>query len=167
MFLERTTKEEYADTFGGIAAPQDVVAAFEDGDLQARELTESVVRFAYGPVIDVHWVTVKQLAVLEPTLVETVACMIGALLKEALQETVHTVGVPEPAARAMLLGHMQVALANTLRGSNPFSDACLIAMDYGRETIVKDDWKKIFDDSELDKVLARMLHIEAIERTPA
>jgi len=25
----------------------------------------------------------------------------------------------------------------------------------------------IFDDSELDKVLARMLHIEAIERTPA
>jgi hypothetical protein len=167
VFLERKTKEEYADTFGGIAAPQDVVAAFENGDLDARELTENVVRFAYGPVIDVHWVTVKQLAVLEPTLVETVACMIGALLKEALEETVHTVGVPEPAARAMLLGHVQVALANTLRGSNPFSDACLIAMDYGRETIVKDDWKKIFDDSELDKVLTRMLHIDAIERTPA
>ena len=32
VFLERTTKEEHADTFGGIAAPQDVVAAFEDGD---------------------------------------------------------------------------------------------------------------------------------------
>ena len=167
VFLERTTKEEHADTFGGIAAPQDVVAAFENGDTDAQELTESVVRFAYGPVLDVHWVTVKQLAVLEPTLVETVACMIGALLKEALEETVHSVGVPEPAARAMLLGHVQVALANTLRGSNPFSDACLIAMDYGRETIVKADWKKIFDDSELDKVLARMLHIEAIERTPA
>ena len=67
----------------------------------------------------------------------------------------------------MLLGHTQVALANALRGSNPFSDACLIAMDYGRETIVKDDWKKIFDDSELDKVLARMLHLDAIDRTSA
>jgi D-apionate oxidoisomerase len=167
VFLERTTKEEHADTFGGIAAPQDVVAAVENGDTDAQELTESVVRFAYGPVLDVHWVTVKQLAVLEPTLVETVACMIGALLKEALEETVHSVGVPEPAARAMLLGHVQVALANTLRGSNPFSDACLIAMDYGRETIVKDDWKKIFDDGELDKVLARMLHLDAIDRTPA
>ena len=33
----------------------------------------------------------------------------------------------------MLLGHVQVALANGLRGDNPFSDACLIAMDYGRE----------------------------------
>jgi D-apionate oxidoisomerase len=167
VFLERMTKEEHADTFGGIAAPQDVVGAFENGDSDARDLTEGVVRFAYGPVLDVHWVTVKQLAVLEPTLVETVACMIGALLKEALEETVHTVGVPEPAARAMLLGHVQVALANTLRGSNPFSDACLIAMDYGRETIVKDDWKKIFDDRELDKVLARMLHLDAIDRTPA
>jgi len=167
VFLERTTKEQHADTFGGIAAPQDVVAAIENGDDAARDLVEAVVRVAYGPVLDVHWVTVKQLAVLEPTLVETVACMIGGLLKEALHETVHTVGVPEPAAKAMLFGHVQVALANTLRGSNPFSDACLIAMDYGRETIVRDDWKKIFDYNELDKVITRMLRIDRIEHAPA
>jgi hypothetical protein len=61
-------------------------------------------------VVDVHWVTVNQLAVLEPTLVVTVACMIGALLNEALHETVHTMGVPEAAAKAMLFGHIQVAL---------------------------------------------------------
>ena len=152
---ERTTKEQRADTFGGIAAPQEVVAAFENGTDEARELVEGVVRVSYGPVLDVHWVTVKQLAVLEPTLVETVACMVGGLLKEALHETVHTVGVPEAAAKAMLFGHVQVALANTLRGSNPFSDACLIAMDYGRESIVRDDWKKIFDDGELDKVITQ------------
>jgi hypothetical protein len=90
--------------------------------------------------------------------------MVGGLLKEALHETVHTVGVPESAAKAMLFGHVQVALANTLRGSNPFSDACLIAMDYGRESIVRDDWKKIFDDSELDKVITRMLRIDQIDR---
>lgn len=168
VFLERHTPEEYADTFGGIAAPQDVVAAIDggagsDGDA-ARATAEVVIRTMYAPVLDVHWVTVKQLAQLEPTLVETVACMIGALLKEALDEAVSTMGVPEPAARAMLLGHTQVALANTLRGSNPFSDACLIAMDYGRESIVRDDWKKIFRDDELDRVLARMLHLGRIER---
>ncbi|MEU3274493.1 phosphogluconate dehydrogenase C-terminal domain-containing protein [Saccharomonospora sp. NPDC006951] len=165
VFLERTTKEEYADTFGGVAAPQEVVAAFESGNETARKLADDVIRVMYAPVVDVHWVSVKQLAVLEPTLVETVACMVGSLLNEALHETVHTVGVPEPAARAMLLGHVQVALTNTLRGSNPFSDACLIAMDYGRETIVKDDWKKIFDDGELDKVIARMLKIDAVKRS--
>ena len=164
VFLERTRPEEYADNFGGEAALQNVVAAFEHDDLAKRAVAEDVIRIMYGPVDEVHWVTVKQLAYLEPTLVETVACMIGALLKEALHETVHTVGVPEPAARAMLLGHVQIALTNTLRGSNPFSDACLIAMDYGRETIVKDDWKKIFSDSELDSVITKMLKLDAIER---
>jgi len=164
IFLERHTPEEYADTFGGIAAPQDVIAAIETDDDSKQAIAETVIRVIYAPVIDVHWVTVKQLAQLEPTLVETIACMIGALLKESLEEAVNTMGIPEPAARAILLGHTQVALANTLKGSNPFSDACLIAMDYGRESIVKDDWKKIFQDDELDKVLSRMLHLDAIKR---
>jgi len=164
IFLERHTPEEYADTFGGIAAPQDVVAAIETDDDAKRAIAETVIRVIYAPVIDVHWVTVKQLAQLEPTLVETIACMIGALLKESLHEAVTTMGIPEPAARAILLGHTQVALANSLKGDNPFSDACLIAMDYGRESIVKDDWKKIFQDDELDKVLSLMLHLDTIKR---
>lgn len=164
IFLQRHTAEEYADTFGGIAAPQDVIAAIETDDDSKRVIAETAIRVIYAPVIDVHWVTVKQLAQLEPTLVETIACMIGGLLKEALSEAVNTMGVPEPAARAILLGHTQVALANSLNGDNPFSDACLIAMDYGRESIVKDDWKKIFQDDELDKVLSRMLHLDTIKR---
>lgn len=164
IFLQRKTPEEYADTFGGIAAPQDAIAAIESDDPQQKDRLEATVRAIYAPVIDVHYVTVKQLAQLEPTLVETVACMIGALLNEALSEAVHTMGVPEAAARSILYGHTQVALANGLRGDNPFSDACLIAMDYGRQSIVKDDWKKIFRDDELDKNLAKMLHLERIER---
>jgi hypothetical protein len=164
IFLQRTTPEEYADTFGGIAAPQDAIAAIESDDPAKRAIVEATVRAIYAPVIDVHWVTIKQLAQLEPTLVETIACMIGALLKEALDEAVHTMGVPEAAARSILLGHTQVALANGLRGDNPFSDACLIAMDYGKEAIIKDDWKKVFRDDELDANLARMLHLDKIER---
>lgn len=165
VFLERTTAEEYADTFGGIAAPQDVVAALETPDAALRARAEGVIRTIYAPVIDVHWVTVKQLAQLEPTLVETITCMIGAFLTEALDETVNTLGVPEPAARAILYGHTQVALTNTLRGSNPFSEACLIAMDYGRRTIIRDDWKKVFDDDELDVIIAKMLRIPAVTKS--
>jgi len=164
LFLQRASAAEWADTFGGIAAPQDVVAAIESDDPAKKSILEAVVRVLYAPVIDVHWVTVKQLAQLEPTLVDTVACMVGRLLNEALDEAVHTMGVPEPAARAILLGHTQIALANGLRGDNPFSDACLIAMDYGREAIIKDDWKKIFTDEELDQNLARMLHLDTISR---
>jgi hypothetical protein len=158
VFLERTTPEEWADTFGGISAPQDVVAAVDDAPRQRQ--VEDVIRVIYGPVLEVHWVTVRQLAVLEPTLVETVACMVGTLLAEALRETVQTVGVPEPAARAILHGHIQIALTNALRGSHPFSEACEIAIAYGRDTIIKDDWKRIFDGGELDRVIARMLRLE-------
>ncbi|WOF24275.1 phosphogluconate dehydrogenase C-terminal domain-containing protein [Microbacterium betulae] len=164
IFLQRETPEQWADTFGGIAAPQDAIAAIESDDPAKKAVVEATVRAIYAPVIDVHWVTIKQLAQLEPTLVETVACMIGDLLNEALQEAVHTMGVPEAAARSILYGHTQVALANGLRGDNPFSDACLIAMDYGRESIVKEDWKKIFRDDELDRNLARMLHLDEITR---
>lgn len=164
VFLQRTTPEEYADTFGGIAAPQDAIAAIESDDPVKKQIVEDTVRVIFAPVIDVHWVTVKQLAQLEPTLVETIACMIGDLLKESLHEAVHTMGIPEAAARSILLGHTQVALANTLRGDNPFSDACRIAMDYGRESIIREDWKKVFTDAELDKNLAMMLHLDKIER---
>lgn len=164
IFVERHTPEEYADTFGGIAALQDAIAAIESDDETKKAQVEQVVRAIFAPVQDVHWTTVKQLAQLEPTLVETIACMIGALLKESLDEAVNTMGVPEPAARAILLGHTQVALANTLKGDNPFSDACLIAMDYGRGAIIKEDWKKVFSDEELDKNLAKMLHLDKIER---
>ena len=164
VFLQRTTEAELNDTFGGIAAPQDVAAALESGDAEKQTIAETVIRVMYAPVLDVHWVTVKQLAYLEPILVEVVACMIGDLLNDALQETIHTVGVPEPAARAMLMGHVQVALANGLRGDNPFSDACLIAMDYGRAKIIKEDWKSIFSDHELDHVVKQMLHLDNIHR---
>jgi len=164
VFLQRYTKEEHEDAFGGVAAIQHIAAAWENGsDAQRAELAQ-VINVMYGPVDQVHWVTVTQLAYLEPTLVETVACMVGAFMKEALDETVKHSGVPEEAAKAMLYGHIQIALAVAFRATNPFSDACMIAMEYGREKIVKSDWKQIFDQKELDIVIARMLKIDAIRR---
>jgi len=66
VFLERTSKEEWADTFGGIAAPQHIVAALETGSAEQRDAAETVIRAMYAPVLDVHWVTVKQLASSSP-----------------------------------------------------------------------------------------------------
>ena len=73
---------------------------------------EDVIRIIYSPVVDLHWVAVKQLAVLEPTLVETIACMLGAFVNVAPQEqaarsgfyqTVKT-GGPERAATCRAAG---------------------------------------------------------------
>lgn len=164
VFLERYTKAEYDDAFGGVAAVQSIVAAFEQGTAEQRNALEKIVRQMYAPVDDVHWITVKQLAYLEPTLVETVTCMVGTLMKEALDETVKSCGVPEAAAKAIMYGHIQIALAVAFRSTNPFSDACMIAIEYGKEKIIKPDWKTIFDEKELDLVLARMLKIDAVRR---
>jgi hypothetical protein len=35
-------------------------------------------------------------------------------------------------------------------------------MDHGRESIIKDDRKKFFQDHELDAVIVRMLKIKAV-----
>jgi D-apionate oxidoisomerase len=37
-------------------------------------------------------------------------------------------------------------------------------MDYGREKIIKENWKSIFNDDELDHVLKQMLHLDYIIR---
>jgi hypothetical protein len=67
----------------------------------------------------------------------------------------------------MLYGHVQVGLANGLRGDHPFSGACRIAMDYRRVALIKDGWKRIFDDSELNANIARMLRLEPARVRPA
>ena len=104
VFLERTTQRGVGRHLRWRRRPaggrsRRSRARRDDAGRGAREAGHPTI---YAPVIDVHWVTVKQLAVLEPTLVETIACMIGAFLKEALEETVNSVGVPYEAARAML-----------------------------------------------------------------
>src|SRR5699024_10493703 len=108
VFLDRRTDAEYADAFGGAAAAQCVAAAFEQGSEAQKDALATVIRIMYGPVDTVHWVTVTQLACLEPTLVETVVCMLSAFVKEALDETVTRTGMPRAAAEAMLYGHMQI-----------------------------------------------------------
>lgn len=163
VFLERTG-DQWNDTFGGISAPQEVVAAFQGEDEEKKSIAEQVIKAMYAPVIDVHWVTVKQLAQLEPTLVETTGCMIGQFLKDSMDFAINEIGIPEDAVKAIFYGHIYIALTNALRGSNPFSDACLLAMDYGREAIINPDWKRIWNDDDLDVVLAKMLKLDKIDR---
>ena len=59
--------------------------------------------------------------------------------------------------------HIRVAVfvgAILLLGSNPASDAAMIAMDYGKDKIIKADWKKVLTDESLHEVLAKMLKLD-------
>lgn len=159
LFGERDTPEEKADLFGGIAAMQDIVIALMQGEEANFLAAEELCKRMFNPVVACHRITVEQMAILEPAAAEVVAAMCATIMKEAIEESVRR-GVPRPAAEAFLLGHIQIPLAIVLKSSNPFSDAAMIAIDYGRRNVLREDWKKVFEPEAIEEVLSEMLHLK-------
>ena len=160
MFLQQPTDEARRDLFGGVAAVQDIVIALMQGSEEAFALAEELCRRMFAPVATAHRITVEQMAILEPAMAEVVAASAAVLIGEALEEAVRR-GVPRAAARAFMLGHVQVPLAIVLGATDaPFSDAAKIAVAYGREMIYRPDWRKVFDADHVREAIHRMLHPE-------
>ncbi len=159
LYAERVTPEEKADLFGGIAAVQDIVLAHVAGSADDYDHVEALCRIFFSPVGTAHRITVEQMAILEPAAAEVVVAMCAVVMKEAIDESVRR-GVPRAAAEAFLLGHIQIPLAIVLRDSNPFSDAALIAIEYGKKHVLKENWKDVFKDEKIEEVLLQMLRHE-------
>ena len=158
LFGDFKTKEEQEDIFGGIAAEQDIVIALAQGDENLFAEAEKVCRDIFSPVGTCHRITVEQMALLEPAAAEVVIAAMATVMKEALDEVI-TRGVPEAAARAFLLGHTRIPLAIVFKESNPFSDAALKAIEFGRKRILRDDWKSVFEKDAINEALRYMLGI--------
>ena len=158
LFGERETQAEKDDLFGGVAARQDIVIALTRGGEQAIAEAETLCRHMFNPVADCHRITVEQMAILEPAAAEVVCATCAVIMKEAIDESVRR-GVPEAAARSFLLGHIQIPLAIALKNANPFSDAAMIAIDYGIRHVFRDDWKSVFEPEKIEEVLGEMLHL--------
>lgn len=159
LFGDKDTPEEKADLFGGTAAKQDIVIALFEGKEENFEIARDLCIHMFNPVVQCHRITVEQMAILEPAAAEVVVATLATIMKEAIDEAVNR-GVPRPAAEAFLLGHIQIPLAIVLKSSNPFSDAAMIAVDYGRRHVLRDDWKKVFEPEAIEDVLAEMLHLK-------
>ena len=157
LFGERETPEEREDFFGGVSAKQDIVIALlqgkEDDFIKAKEICKNML----APVINVYRITVEQMAILEPVAAEVVGATCISVLKESLNEAIKC-GVPKEAATAFMLGHINIALAIVFKSSNPFSEACNRAIEYGYEKIFKENWKDVFKKEATKEVLMRMLH---------
>jgi len=159
LFGDRDTPEEKADLFGGTAAKQDIVMALFTGKEEDYAIAEALCCKMFNPVGTAHRITVEQMAILEPAAAEVVVAMMACMMKESIEESVRR-GVPRPAAEAFLLGHIQIPLAIALMSSNPFSDAAMIAVDYGKRHVLREDWKKVFEPEYIEDVLQEMLHLK-------
>ncbi len=156
IFNDETTPEGRNDHFGGIAAKQGIVNAILQGPASDYALGEAVGKAIYAPVARSHRVTVEQMALLEPGLSETVVASLLDVMREARDEVVAR-GVPAEAAQDFLLGHLNILAAVTFGHiDGVFSDACNLAIKFGKPALMKDDWKRVFEPDEIAASIDRI-----------
>jgi hypothetical protein len=159
LFKEQPTLEGYSDHFGGLSGLQDIVSTHWKGARAKYKLACDIVRQMFAPVDQVFEITIEQMAFLEPSVVEVCGLSLVSVLKELVEE-MDKRDIPKDAAMSFLLGHIKIELAILLLGSNPASDAAMIAMDYGKDKLIKEDWKKVLTDESLHEVLTKMLKLD-------
>jgi len=142
VFNDEVTAEAKTDWFGGIHAKQNIVCALYHGPEEDYAKGEGIAKAMYAPVIESYRVTVEQMAILEPALVETTLATLLMGLREAFDQTIE-MGVPEDAARAFLFGHIRTILAIMFDMSGfPLSDGALLAVEQAYGKIFQPDWKE-------------------------
>ncbi|WBU52637.1 phosphogluconate dehydrogenase C-terminal domain-containing protein [Paracoccus sp. SCSIO 75233] len=157
IFNDEDTPEGRADHFGGIAAKQGVVNALMQGPREHYELGDRIARAIYAPVVRTYEVTVKQMAMLEPGLSETVCASLLVVMREAMDECIARSGVSKECARDFLLGHMNILGAVIFEErEGQFSDACNKAIEFGKPMLMRDDWKRVFEWDEIAESIRRI-----------
>lgn len=142
MFNDEVTEEGRTDWFGGVHAKHHIVCALHHGPEEDYAKGEKLAMDMYAPVIKSHRITVEQMAILEPALVETFAATCITAIKEAYDEAVK-MGVPPEAAWEFLSGHARIEFAIIFGFSGfPFSDGAKLAIQRAYEKIFKPDWKE-------------------------
>ena len=145
-----------ADYFGGFTAPQSIVSALMQGPDNAFDLGEDIGKTIYQPIDQAYRVTVKQMALLEPGLSETVCATLLDVMNDAMNEVIAR-GVPADCARDFLLGHMTILSAVIFKQiPGQFSDACNKAITFGKPRLMRDDWKAIFNNDEITESIRRI-----------
>jgi hypothetical protein len=146
VFNWEADPEAMKDHFGGTRAKQGIVCALMHGSDEDYRKGEELARTFYAPVSRAHRITVEQMGLLEPALVETLASTCVYVIRQGLEEVIRQ-GVPAEAARDFLLGHLRIQMAvlfNELPGA-VFSDAANKALQRGLKEFIKEDWKKVFE----------------------
>ena len=155
IFNWEPTPEAQKDYFGGVAAKQAIVCAIMQGSDADYYFGEELARTFYAPVSRAHRITVGQMGLLEPALVETLASTCVYVIRQALDEVIK-LGVPEEAARDFLYGHLNIQMAvlfDQIPGA-VFSDAANKALQRGLKEFIKDDWRKVFDPANVRDQIA-------------
>ena len=145
VFNWEPTEEAFRDFYGGISAKQSIVVALMHGSEEHYALGEKVAQDMYGPIKDTHRITLEQMAILEPVMVETLAQTCMEVVKEGY-DRITQMGVPEAAARDFVLGHLRIQIAVLFKEVNgTFSDAAYKISKRAKPILFKENWQQIFE----------------------
>lgn len=145
LFNWEPTEKAFRDFYGGISAKQAVVCALMNGTEADYERGVKVAADMYAPVSRVHRITLEQMAMLEPAMVETLAQTCMEVVKEGY-DTIVAKGVPADAARDFVLGHLRIQVAvlfGEVKGT--FSDAAYKISRRAKPILFREGWKNIFE----------------------
>ena len=158
VFNWEPTEAAFRDFYGGISAKQAAVCALMSGSEGYYEEGVAVTRAIYAPVSTVHRVTLEQMAMLEPALVETLAQSCIEVVKEGYDRIVAQ-GVPADAARNFVLGHLRIQIAvlfGEVKGT--FSDAAYKISKRARPIIFREGWERIFEMDDIREQVRDITH---------
>lgn len=149
IFNWEPTETAFRDFYGGISAKQSIVVALMHGSEEQYKLGEKIARDMYCPIKNTYRITLEQMAMLEPAMVETLAQTCMEIVKEGYDRIVD-LGVPEEAARDFVLGHLRIQIAVLFKEVNgSFSDAAYKISQRAKPILFKENWQKIFDMDDI------------------
>lgn len=149
VFNWEATETAFRDFYGGISAKQSIVVALMHGNEAHYKLGEQVAKDMYGPIKNAYRITMEQMAILEPAMVETLAQTCMEVVREGYDRIVE-LGVPEEAAREFVLGHLRIQIAVLFKEVNgTFSDAAYKISKRAKPILFKENWKAIFEMDDI------------------
>lgn len=151
VFNWEPSEAQFRDFYGGISAKQSIVGALLQGSEADYEAGVEIARAMYAPINRVHRLTLEQMAMLEPALVETLAQTCMEIVRQGYDRVVAQ-GVPEEAARDFLMGHLRIQIAVLFGEVNgTFSDAAYKISARAKSILFQEGWQRIFDMDDIHR----------------
>ncbi|NLX63664.1 MAG: semialdehyde dehydrogenase, partial [Clostridiaceae bacterium] len=148
------------DWFGGVgAAKMDMVCAMQQGTDADYEECEAFARKMFKPIDRSFRLTIDQMIILEPALVESITAPLVKGIRMAVDACVEK-GVPRDAVMAFVMGHLKVQFGVLFDFAGfPFSDGANLALKNAMDVIFKPNWiENIMNREAIDKSVNDITH---------
>lgn len=159
-FEDNLSLEAQKDWFGGVGAAQmDLVCAMEQGSDSDYMENEAFAKMMFKPVKRCYRISIDQMIMLEPALVESITTPLVMGIRQAVDACVEQ-GVPREAVMAFVMGHLKVQFGVIFDFAGfPFSDGANLAARNAMPLIFKEGWlEKIMNREEVSKSVYNITH---------